>query len=78
MHCDVISCVICISNEVEYLAKEELKKFYQRSDIVILSDLCNAIKNSWTKFRFTVTLRAWLHSLQEKFAILSLNLLAIR
>ena len=56
MHFDVISYVICISNKVESLEKEELEKFYQRSCINIWSDLCYAIKNSWTKFRLTGTL----------------------
>ena len=33
MNGDVISCVICISSEVEYVEKKELKKFYQGSYI---------------------------------------------
>jgi hypothetical protein len=41
MQYDVISCVICIWNEVEYLEEEPSYKlkFYQRSYILILSDL---------------------------------------
>ena len=42
---DVTRCIIFISNKVEYLDKEHsLQKFYQRSYIAILSDLCNATK----------------------------------
>ena len=52
MNCDVISCVICVSNKVEYLEKEEFEKFYQRSCIVIFSDLCNAIKKWSDKILF--------------------------
>ena len=46
MQCDVTRCVICISNNIEYLDKKESQKFYQSqiSYIVNLSDLCNAIK----------------------------------
>ena len=51
MNCDVISCVICVSNKVEYL-EEEFEKFYQRCYIVILSDLCNAIKKLSDKILF--------------------------
>ena len=35
----------------------ELQKFYQRSYIVNLSDLCNAIKKYWTKYCVMGTLR---------------------
>ena len=65
MHCDVISCVICISNKAEYLEKEELKKFYLRSYIVILSDLCNAIKKQLDKISFKRTLKKSLSSGQR-------------
>ena len=40
----VISCVICMSNNVEYLEKEASYKNSPRGYIVILRDLCNAIK----------------------------------
>ena len=36
----IISCVICISNEVEYL-EEGSEGSYQSGYIVILSDLCD-------------------------------------
>ena len=42
MHCDVISCVIGLSNYAEYFEKEE-REFYPGSYIVIFSDLCNSI-----------------------------------
>ena len=48
MQCDVTRCIICISNKIEYLDKQQLQKFYQ-SYIVILSDLCNAIKKTLEK-----------------------------
>ena len=36
---DVSGCVICTLNKFEYLDKEELQKFYQRSYMVNLSDI---------------------------------------
>ena len=46
MHSDVISCVIYISNKVEYLEKEEsLEKLYQIVTL-ILSHLYNAINKT--------------------------------
>ena len=44
MECDVTRCVVCIFNKVE-----SRKKFYQRSFIVISSDLCNVIKKMLDK-----------------------------
>ncbi len=49
MHHDVTSCVICISNEVEYLEKEASYKNSTKEVIVILSDLCNEIKKTLDK-----------------------------
>ena len=46
MHNDVTGCVILISNKTEYLEK------YQRSYIMILTDLSNAINNLWEKISF--------------------------
>ena len=44
MQCDVTRCVICISNNIEYLDKaENYTKFYQRNNIVNLGNLSNAI-----------------------------------
>ena len=50
-----ISCVICISDEVEYLEKGVAK--IQKGYIVILSDLCNEIKKTSTKFCCIGTLK---------------------
>ncbi len=48
--CIVTSCVICISNNVEYLEKEEIyKNSTKEVTIVILSDFCNAIKKGFDK-----------------------------
>ena len=53
MHNDVTGCVILISNKIEYLDKvRQLQKFYQKSYIMILTDLSNAIKNLWVKISF--------------------------
>ncbi len=43
---DVTSCVICILNDVKIFEKEASYKYSAKevSYIVILSDLCNAIK----------------------------------
>ena len=46
---DVTGCVICISNNVEYLKKE---KFSQRSYIVILTYLCNTLNKILDKISF--------------------------
>ena len=47
MQCEVTSGIICINNKVEYLDKKtQLQKFYQRSYLVILSDLCNENKKN--------------------------------
>ena len=35
MGCDAARCVIWIFNKFEYLDKEQLQKFYQRSHIMI-------------------------------------------
>ena len=43
MQCVVTRFIICISNKIDDLDKG-LQKFYQRSSIVIFSDLCNAFK----------------------------------
>ena len=43
MQCDVTRCVICIANNVQSRKGTELQKFCQRSYIVNLSDLCNAM-----------------------------------
>ena len=52
MHHVLIICVICISNKVEYLEKEESYKNSTKevSNIVILSDLCNALQKMLAKF----------------------------
>ncbi len=50
MRYDVTSCVICISNEMEYLEKEgSYENSAKRLYIVILSDLCNAIGKTFHK-----------------------------
>ena len=56
MQCDVTRCIVCISNKVESQQGAELQKFYQRSYIVNLSDLCNAIKKLLDKIRVIATL----------------------
>ena len=52
-HDDINDCVICISNNVEYLMKEEI---YKNSDkvITLLFHLIIVMqsKKCWTKFRF--------------------------
>ena len=53
MHHDVTSCVICISNEVEYLEKDGSNKNCTKE---ILSDLRNAIKKRSTKLHSIGTL----------------------
>ena len=37
------SCVICISNEVEYLNEEQSYKILSKNYIIILTDLPNAV-----------------------------------
>ena len=56
--CDVTRCVICISNNGEYLDKEQSYKnsTSKRNHIVILIDLCNAIKKIFCNWRFKVYL----------------------
>ena len=44
MQCDVKRCVTCISNNVRYLDEEATRKLHQKTFLVNLSDLCNAIK----------------------------------
>ena len=53
MQCDVTR-IICISNKLEYLYKEQSKKILpkQLGYIVILSDLCNAIKKILAKILY--------------------------
>ena len=43
MQCDVTSCIICISNKVEYPKKEESEILYQRSYVLLFeqSFQCN-------------------------------------
>ena len=53
VHNDVTGCVIFISNKIEYLKKVgQLKKFYHRSYIMILTDLSNTINKLWEKISF--------------------------
>ena len=47
MHNDVSGCAIFTSDKTEYL-----KKFYQRSYIIILTDLSHVIKKLWEKISF--------------------------
>ena len=60
MHSDVISCLICTWNKVEYLGKERVREIlYQNRKKVILSflilcDLCNSIINSLSHGRINV------------------------
>ena len=51
VHSDVTGCVIFISSKIEYLKKWE-KKIYQRSYIMILTDLSNTMKKLWEKISF--------------------------
>ena len=44
--------VIYIFNKVEYLGRNKVTKFYQRSYIVILTDLPNAISKMLDKISF--------------------------
>ena len=48
-------CVICISNKVEYLDKEgsyTISTKYQKSCIIILNDVPNALKKMLDKISF--------------------------
>ena len=61
-------CRLCITYWLRYLStfqidelnismkSKTVKKFYQGSYIMILTDLSNAIKKLWEKFRFINTL----------------------
>ena len=44
MQCDASRCVTCMSNNVSYLYEEQCFKTLLKNYIVILTDLCNAIK----------------------------------
>ena len=60
MHHDVTSCVICISNKVEYLEKEGLSSHKNSSKEVTLSFwviFAMQSKKRYTKFRFIGTLK---------------------
>ena len=54
MHCDVISCVICISNKIEHPVKEEsfIKEVIQRN----VKRYLQKNQYCWTKLRFIDTL----------------------
>ena len=54
MQCECTGCVISIQNNVEYLNKEELHKFYQKSYTVNLSVICNANKRILDKISFLI------------------------
>ena len=43
MQCDVTRCIICISNKVEFLDKEQSYKNSTKEVIVILSELCGGV-----------------------------------
>ena len=43
IQCDVTCCIICLSNKVKYLPKEEGKKKITKEVVLsLLNDLCNA------------------------------------
>ena len=44
MYNDVTGCAVFKINKIEYL---KVKKFYQRSYIMIITDLSNTIKKLW-------------------------------
>ena len=54
MHCecDVMSCVTCTSNKVEYLEKEESYKNSIKEVIVILNNLLNAMNKYLDKISY--------------------------
>ena len=56
MQGDATCCAICKPKNVQHRQERELQKFYQRSYAVDLSDLYNATKKYWTKFRVIGTL----------------------
>ncbi len=52
----VISCVFAYRMKLNILRRKGVTKILPRGYIVILSNLCNAIKKSSTKFRCIATL----------------------